>query len=40
VTIANRYEAGVQRTFAELGRHYSTTILPARPRSPRDKAIR
>ena len=38
VTIANRYEAGVQRTFAELGRHYSTTILPARPRSPRDKA--
>jgi len=38
VTIANRYEAGVQRTFAELGRHYSTTVLPARPRSPRDKA--
>jgi transposase len=38
VTIANRYEAGVQRTFAELGRHYGTTILPARPRSPRDKA--
>src|SRR6185295_5588003 len=38
VTIANRYEPGVQRTFAELGRHYGTTILPARPRSPRDKA--
>ena len=38
VTIPNRYEAGVQRTFAELGRHYGTTILPARPRSPRDKA--
>jgi transposase len=38
VTIANRYEAGVQRTFAEFGRHYGTTILPARPRSPRDKA--
>jgi transposase len=38
VTIASRYEAGVQRTFAELGRHYGTTILPARPRSPRDKA--
>jgi transposase len=38
VRVANRYEAGVQRTFAELGRHYGTTILPARPRSPRDKA--
>ena len=38
VTLASRYEAGVQRTFAELGRHYDTTVLPARPRSPRDKA--
>ena len=38
VTVASRYDAGVQRTFAELGRHYGTTILPARPRSPRDKA--
>ena len=38
VTIACRYEPGVQRTYAELGRHYGTTILPARPRSPRDKA--
>ena len=38
VTIASRYEAGVQRTFAELGRHYRTTVLPARPRSQRDKA--
>jgi transposase len=38
VTISSRYEAGIQRTFAEFGRHYGTTILPARPRSPRDKA--
>ncbi|WP_437597193.1 IS21 family transposase [Sorangium sp. So ce590] len=38
VTVSSRYEPGVQRTFAELGRHYGTTILPARPRSPRDKA--
>jgi transposase len=38
VTTASRYEAGVQRTFAELGRYYDTTVLPARPRSPRDKA--
>lgn len=38
VVSADRYEPGVQRTFAELGRHYGTTILPARPHSPRDKA--
>lgn len=38
VTRSCRYEPGVQRSFAELGRHYRTTILPARPRSPRDKA--
>lgn len=38
VTFACRYEPGIQRTFEELGRHYATTILPARPVSPRDKA--
>jgi transposase len=38
VTFSGRYEVGVQRTFAELGRHYGTTILPARPHTPRDKA--
>jgi transposase len=38
VTVACRYEPGIQRNFEELGRHYSTTILPARPASPRDKA--
>jgi transposase len=35
---ACRYDPGVQRTTAELARHYDTTILPARPKSPRDKA--
>ena len=35
---ACRYDPGVQRTTAELARYYETTILPARPRSPRDKA--
>jgi transposase len=35
---ACRYDPAVQRTTAELGRFYNTTILPARPRSPRDKA--
>lgn len=35
---ACRYDPGVQRTTAALARHYDTTILPARPKSPRDKA--
>ncbi|MEO8798294.1 MAG: IS21 family transposase [Polyangiaceae bacterium] len=35
---ACRYDPGLQRTTAELGRYYETTILPARPKSPRDKA--
>jgi transposase len=39
VTIPCRYEPGIQRTYAELAAHYGTTILPARPRKPRDKAI-
>jgi transposase len=34
-----RYEPGIQRTYAELAAHYGTTILPARPAKPRDKAI-
>ncbi len=38
VIVSNRYEPGIQRSFDELGRHYGTTILPARPGSPRDKA--
>ena len=39
VTIPCRYEPGVHRTYAELAAHYGTTILPARPAKPRDKAI-
>ena len=38
VTIACRYEPGIQRTYEELAQHYTTVILPARPRHPRDKA--
>ena len=34
----DRYGPAIQRTTADLARHYGTTILPARPRSPRDKA--
>lgn len=38
VVIASRYEPGIQRTYEEWSQHYLTTILPARPLSPRDKA--
>ena len=38
VVIASRYEPGIQRTYEEWSQHYATTILPARPLKPRDKA--
>lgn len=38
VTVPCRYEPGVQRTYDEMAEHYGTTILPARPAHPRDKA--
>lgn len=38
VVRACRYEPEAQRTYEELARHYGTTVLPARPRKPRDKA--
>ena len=38
VTRACRYEPGIQRTYEELAQHYGTTVLPARPAHPRDKA--
>lgn len=38
VVLASRYEPGIQRTYEEWSQHYSTTILPARPLKPRDKA--
>src|SRR5207244_8891894 len=39
VTTPCRYEPGVHRVYAELAAHYGTTILPARPAKPRDKAV-
>lgn len=33
-----RYEPAVQRTYEEMALYYGTTVLPARPRKPRDKA--
>jgi transposase len=38
VTRADRYEPGLQRSYEEMGRHYDTAIIPARPAHPRDKA--
>lgn len=33
-----RYDPDTNRTFHELAVHYGTTVLPARPRKPKDKA--
>lgn len=38
VTHPCRYEPGLQRTYDEFAAHVGTTILPARPAMPRDKA--
>jgi transposase len=38
VTVPSRSTPGIQRTYADFGRHYGTAIVPARPRKPRDKA--
>ena len=37
VTVPCRYEPGLQRTYEEFAQHYTTVIVPARPRRPRDK---
>ena len=38
ITKACFYEPAVNRTYADLARHYGTAIVPARPYKPRDKA--
>lgn len=38
VTRPCRYEPEVQRTYQEMAAHYGTSVLPARPYHPRDKA--
>lgn len=35
---ANRYEPRANDTVLDFARHYGTSVLPARPRSPQDKA--
>jgi transposase len=38
VTVASRYEPGVQRAYEDMAEHYGTAVVPARPRKPKDKA--
>jgi transposase len=37
VTLAHRYEPEVNRTYADLARHYGAVVIPTRVRRPRDK---
>jgi Transposase IS66 family/IS66 C-terminal element len=39
VTIPSRTAPGIQRTYADLGRHYGTAIVPVEPRSALGKAL-
>ncbi|MCG5056164.1 MAG: IS21 family transposase [Myxococcales bacterium] len=38
VTAPCRYEPGIQRTYEEWAEHYGTSVIPARPHHPKDKA--
>lgn len=38
VSVPDRYEPQLHRTYEDLARHYGTAVIPARPRKPRDKA--
>lgn len=38
ITTPNRYEATVNKTYEEMGRHYNTFIVPARVVKPKDKS--
>ncbi len=38
VTHPCRYEPDVNPTYLDLARHYGTTVIPARPGKPKDKA--
>ena len=38
ITKACYYEPNINRTYADMAKHYGTVIIPARPRKPRDKA--
>ena len=36
---ADKYEPDINPEYADFARHYNTVILPARPHSPKDKAL-
>ena len=38
VDLADRYEPGINATYAEMAAHYGTAVLPARPYKPKDKS--
>ena len=38
ITRASFHEPTINRTYADMARHYRTAIVPARPYKPRDKA--
>jgi len=37
VTTASRYDPDINRTYADLARHYGAVVIPARPATPTDK---
>jgi hypothetical protein len=39
VSHADRYESEINPDYADFAHHYGTVIFPARPHSPRDKAL-
>jgi len=39
VKIGNKYEPDINPEYIDFARHYQTTILPARPNRPKDKAL-
>ncbi len=39
VTQADKYEPEINETFLDFANHYRTTVLPARSRKPKDKAM-
>jgi transposase len=36
---ADRYEPDVNRSLEDFANHYNITVIPARPRKPKDKAL-
>ena len=39
ITLPSRYEAGINRVMEDFANHYGITVLPARVRKPKDKAL-